>query len=141
MMDQNPISFSRQFKPPGMTGLTNSPANVEEVDLPPGTEGTYFGGPLANPPRPSPTVPPGQQSLSMLAAGGNNHQEAWMSGQSSPTSLPQQAPFSATESDLPPGAEGTYYGGPLANPPKPTPTPNPQKLAHFSWSAQFTQPT
>lgn len=139
-MAYNPISFSRQLKPPGTAGATSSPMNVDEVDLPPGAP-EYEGGPLANmPPRPKPSPTP--PSLSTLAAGGNNHQEAWMAGQVSPTALPQQAPFSASEEDLPPGVGGgaTYYGGPLAVP-KPSPSPAPRSLnpdvAHFSWASAF----
>lgn len=136
-MTDNPINFGRQFKPPGMAGATLAPQNVSQVtepDLPPGAEGSYYGGPLANPP---PTPTPAPQSLQTLAAGGTNHQESWTNGQASPAAFPKQAPFSAIESDLPPGMEGTYAGGPLANPPKPSPTPNQNLLKKFSWSSAF----
>lgn len=144
-MTDNSINFGRQFVPPGMTGQTSAPANVDEIDLPPGAA-PYPAGPLGSqpsPPSPSPT--PNQTSLTTLAAGGTNHQQAWMSGQPSPESFPKQAPFGATsEPDLPPGAGGTYYGGPLANPPKPAPTPpqskfHPDVIRPFTWSSGFSE--
>lgn len=131
--------------PRGLAGATTAPMSVADEDLPPGAGGTYYQGPLANQPAPTPTPSPNPNSLSVLAAGGTNHQEAWMSGQTSPQSFPKQAPFSSnSEPDMPPGSEGTYYGGPLANPtPKPTPAPkslSPDAIAHFGWGSAFEQP-
>lgn len=133
------MGFQDAFNPRGLAATTSAPANVSampEQDLPPGAGGTYYGGPLANPAAPSPT--PAPQSLTTLANGGQNHATAWMSGQPTPTTVAQQKPFSAAqEQDLPPGAEGSYYGGPLANPPRPSPTPNPDLLKRFSFSSSF----
>lgn len=128
------MNFQDAFTSPGLgqRGLaaqTAAPDNVES-DLPPGAP-PYAAGPLANP-RPSPS--PAPQSLETLANGGFNHAQLWMSGQSS--APVQQQPFAApAEPDLPPGADGTYYGGPLAQP-KPTPSATPSAIKPFTWSAE-----
>lgn len=138
MNDQNPISFSRQFRPPGMTGLTAAPQNVDqEPDSPPGAP-DYVNGPLAMP-RPTPRPPP-TTSLTTLADGGFNHAQAWMSGSPAPQRAIEQQPFNAIDPDVPPGAPD-YASGPLANPPKPSPTPSmaPDVLKRFSFSSAFDQ--
>lgn len=114
----NPFSFSRQFKPMGLAGETSAPANVDE-DSPPGAGG-YSSGPLANPPKPSPTP-----SLSVMADGGTNHQSAWMAGQQAPTTF--QQPFPTKLSDL----------ASSMNSPAPAQPVDPNDINHFSWSSAF----
>lgn len=121
MDDPNsPFSFSRQFQPMGLAGATSAPANVDE-DSPPGAGG-YSSGPLANPPRPSPTP-----SLSTMADGGENHATAWMNGSQAPTTF--QQPFQSKLSDL-----ATSMNSPVPSQPV-----DQNDVAHFSWSSAFNQ--
>lgn len=89
-------------------------------------------------------------SLGEMASGGFNHAQQWSNpNQTYPGQSPVMRPgltgiaSAMSEADLPPGSEGTYAGGPLANP-KPTATPTPPTqsidmdlLKRFSWSTAF----
>lgn len=85
---------------------------------------------LAN--RSAMSMQPQGPSLSEMASGGWNHAEQWMNPAAT-RSYPGQSPtapirtFGSTEEDSPPGTEGTYIRGPLANP-KPSPSPAPRSL-------------
>lgn len=125
MIDQNqndPISFSRQFRPMGLAGATSAPANADE-DSPPGAGG-YASGPLANPPpQPTPTPP----TLSAMANGGENHATAWMNGGQAPVTFQQKFPTNLSD------MAGSMNG------PAPAQPTNPQDVSHFAWASSFGQ--
>lgn len=62
-----PLANLPQPTPSPRPGTTSAAA---ESDLPPGVGGTYYGGPLANPPT-APTPPPQQRSLQKTASNFN----------------------------------------------------------------------
>lgn len=114
-------TWNDAFGQKGLAAATAAPMSVEEQDLPPGAA-PYSGGPLANQlPQPTPAPTPNPNvSLTTLAAGGMNHAQLWMSGQSS-APIQQQQPFNRSQ---------TQPVAPERNEKLPD-------INHFSWASAF----
>lgn len=120
------MNWNDAFGQRGLAAETAAPVSVEEQDLPPGAP-PYAGGPLAGgPPQPSPTPNP-NISLTTLAAGGMNHAQLWMSGQ---TSAPlQQQPFKRSAATI---QDTLAQNGRV-----PERAPKSEDLGHFAWGSGF----
>lgn len=119
------MNWNDAFGKRGLGAETAAPVSVEEQDLPPGAP-PYAGGPLANPPQPAPTPTPNPNiSLTTLAAGGMNHAQLWMSGE---TSAPvQQQPFKSRSIRDVLAESGRAPDRP----------PKSADLGHFSWGSAY----